>query len=68
MKKVASIAAIALFAIGFTSCKKDYTCVCSINGTEVSRTTINDTKSNAKSACEQTTSAGGVTASCVIAD
>lgn len=28
MKKFASIAAIALFAVGFTSCKKDFTCTC----------------------------------------
>lgn len=28
MKKFAPIAAIALFAVAFTSCKKDYTCEC----------------------------------------
>lgn len=28
MKKVASIAMIALFAVSFTACKKDYTCSC----------------------------------------
>ncbi|RYD57982.1 MAG: hypothetical protein EOP56_06840 [Sphingobacteriales bacterium] len=28
MKKIASIAVIAIFAVGFTSCKKDYTCTC----------------------------------------
>jgi hypothetical protein len=28
MKKIAPIAALALFAMAFTSCKKDYTCEC----------------------------------------
>ncbi len=32
MKKIASIAAIALFgAMAMTSCKKDYTCTCTYN-------------------------------------
>ncbi len=32
MKKFAPIIAIALFAMAFTSCKKDYTCSCTLAG------------------------------------
>ena len=40
-------------AISFASCKKDYTCVCNYKGSNVesSRSTIKDTKDNAKSTC-----------------
>lgn len=64
MKKVASIAAIALFAIGFTSCKKDYSCECSVNGTVVYTATIKDTKKNAETACNYTSTVPGATATC----
>lgn len=66
MKKIAPIAAIALFAVAFTSCKKEYTCECSIDGTVVGSTTIKDTKKKAKDACNQTSSFGGITAKCEI--
>lgn len=66
MKKIASVAAIALFALAFTSCKKDYTCECSANGQVLGSTTIKDTKSKAKTACEHTTSYPGLSVSCVI--
>lgn len=32
MKKIAPIAAIALLAVAFTSCKKNYTCTCKASG------------------------------------
>ena len=51
MKKTVLIAAGALLL--FASCKKDYTCVCSVNGTEVSSTTITDTKSKAEDQCNE---------------
>lgn len=66
MKKITSVAAIALLALSFTSCKKDYTCECSIDGTVIGSTTINATKSDAKTACEQNATAGGTSVSCVI--
>ncbi len=50
MKKVIFAACLGFF---FVSCKKDYTCVCRINGFEVSSTTINDTKSKAKDKCNE---------------
>lgn len=73
MKKITSIAAIALFAVVFTSCKKDYTCECTSkdsNGTVMSSSTvtIKATKKDAKAACneEATVSGGGnsITMSC----
>lgn len=56
------MAASALF---FTSCKKDYTCVCSINGTELSRTSLGkQKKSDAKEACDALVAGFGVVAKC----
>ena len=51
MKKVlfAAFASMLLFA----SCKKDYTCACTINGIDAGTTTINDTKSKATDECEK---------------
>lgn len=69
MKKIAPIAAIALFAIATTSCKKNYTCECvsTSNGTQIGTTSfdIKDKKSNAETECNKGDSevtAGGVTA------
>ncbi len=73
MKKIASVAAIALFAVAFTSCKKDYTCECTSKdntGTVMSTSTVSikATKKDAKTACneESTVSGGGssITMSC----
>lgn len=55
MKKLFPIALVAVAAMTFTSCKKDYTCKCTAteNGqtTELVTVTIHDTKSNAESGC-----------------
>jgi hypothetical protein len=56
MKRLSSIAAIALFAVAFTSCKKDYTCECTTtqNGTVMSSSELpmgKTTKKKAKDAC-----------------
>jgi hypothetical protein len=69
MKKVFVFAALTLAVFSFSSCKKDYTCSCTsaINGTTVgtpTSMTINDTKSNAKTSCEDGSSSqttGGIT-------
>jgi hypothetical protein len=57
MKKLIPLALIAVTAVMFTSCKKDYTCKCSytLNGvtTVLGSVTIHDTKSNAKDACNK---------------
>jgi len=58
MKKIASIAVIALFAIAFTSCKKEYMCKCTFakdneqpfyQATGLGKAT----KDDAKAACEK---------------
>lgn len=52
MKKVATICAIALGVFSMTSCKKDWTCTCTLNGTAgVPITIANATKSDAEDAC-----------------
>lgn len=51
MKKVILFFGLGLFF--FTSCKKDYTCACKINGQTVSTITINDTKKNATATCDK---------------
>ncbi|MCB9046026.1 MAG: hypothetical protein H6550_07790 [Chitinophagales bacterium] len=64
MKKFAPIAAVALLAIAFTSCKKDFTCECTdSNGTVTPYTYPKTTKALAKTSCDASnvtwTSAGG---------
>lgn len=51
MKKVFIAAAAVLFVLA--SCKKDYTCTCSIAGQEIGSSTINDTKAKAKEECDK---------------
>lgn len=69
MKKIAPIAAIALFAVAFTSCKKEYTCTCSwtYNGTTTSQDVKSGTKltkKDAKSWCEKNTISGQTGVTC----
>lgn len=67
MKKVTSIALIALFAIGFTSCKKDYTCECTLDGTVIASYTYTKVKKNdAESACTGQVTSGGSTMKCAL--
>lgn len=70
MKKIAFVA-LAIFALTFTSCKRDWTCTCTATGggvTSSASTTINATKKDAEDACnaQQTTVSGtvSVTATC----
>lgn len=51
MKKILLLGSLGL--IVFASCKKDYTCTCKANGVSYSTTTINDTKKNAESKCNE---------------
>ncbi len=56
MKKIILFAAIALVGSTFTSCKKDYTCTCTVSATGMATTKYtypltNTTKSDATSAC-----------------
>ena len=54
MKKFAPIVMVALLAVAFTSCKKDYTCTCKDSaGTETAKYTFpKTTKKTAKSGCD----------------
>jgi hypothetical protein len=50
MKKVLFIAAVGVFA--FSSCKKDYTCVCKDGSQTFATYTVHETKKKSKDACE----------------
>ena len=69
MKKTIMILAASAFVLGMTSCKKDYTCTCTVDTagiTATASTTINDTKKNAEEACEagnSSTTLAGITTS-----
>ena len=57
MKKI--ILSLSVIAALFTSCKKDYTCVCKSNsGTVSSTTVIHATNSKATSDCNAMSSSG----------
>lgn len=69
MKKIAPIAALALLAVSFTSCKKNYKCTCTYTVSGVSSSVSYDLgkqkKSDAESACSaKATSVGGMTYTC----
>jgi hypothetical protein len=61
MKKVFSIAAIALVAMTFASCEKSYTCECTttisgtglFDGTSTASTTFEAKKKDAEAACDK---------------
>lgn len=68
MKKFIPLAAVAVLALTFTSCKKDYSCTCTstVGGSSASSTTSlgKQTKKDAKAACEALASSstiGGTT-------
>jgi hypothetical protein len=49
------------------SCKKDYTCVCTVNGNEVYRNDLGkQTRSDAEDACNRKSISFGVIAKCEI--
>jgi hypothetical protein len=53
MKKATLILSVA--GLAFASCKKDYKCTCTYNGTSQKgsvSTTLHDTKSGAKTTCD----------------
>jgi len=51
MKKVFSFLAVVVFIATFTSCKKDYTCTCTIAGVEQATPLDDMKKSDAEDAC-----------------
>ena len=59
MKKIIAIAAVALFgAIVLPSCKKDYTCTCTVGGQTAVYPMNNVTKASAKASCDALNMAG----------
>ena len=53
MKKATIIAAAAIIGLSFSSCKKDYTCTCTIPGSDPEVLEIKDAKKgDAKDACD----------------
>ncbi len=69
MKKIAFVA-LAIFALTFTSCKREWTCTCtaSVAGqTATASSSFEATKKDAEESCDafqSTSSVGGVTYSC----
>lgn len=69
MKKGIIVFAIAAFSAALLpSCKKEYDCVCTVNGTEVGRWSLGkQSRNDAKDACNgRTTTFPGVVAKCEI--
>lgn len=72
MKKIVTIAAVALLgAIVLPSCKKDYTCSCTVTGMGITTTAEGKTgkmsKKDAKAECDKGDySANGITSECEI--
>ena len=68
MKKLFIVAVVASF--GMVSCKKDYTCECTTtsgNSSITGTSTVNATKKDAKTACENgSTTNGSYTTTCKI--
>jgi hypothetical protein len=68
MKKGIIVFAIAAFSAALLpSCKKEYECVCTVNGDEVGRWSLGkQTRSDAEDACNAKASSFGVIAKCEI--
>ncbi len=63
MKKVTFIAIAAFFTLSLASCKKDWTCKCTVTTAGVSATTetpFNATKKDAEDACSALETSGSV--------
>ena len=63
MKKITLLSAVALVAIAFASCKKDYTCTCSNTSGIYTSTTVTKLKGVSKKAAEANCASGTSTAS-----
>lgn len=68
MKRTVIIAAaLAFTGVLFSSCNKDYDCVCKVNGVETNRFSVREkTKNAAEDECNQKQSSLGVTYQCAI--
>lgn len=52
MKKVLLLTIASVFVLGLSSCKKEWTCECTVNGFSVSTKTAKLNKADAKKSCE----------------
>ena len=68
MKKTIILLALAASAgISFTSCNKDYDCVCRLNGAETNRYSVRaSNKNSAEDDCNKKQSSLGATYQCAI--
>lgn len=65
MKKLSILAVIAIFCLGLTSCKKDYTCTCTFTTGDPVVYPIKDAKKkDAKSVCDGWNTLAGSSGSC----
>lgn len=60
MKKFFIPALAVVFIVGMTSCKKDYTCTCTIAGLETSVTYTDVKKADAEEACDAASTAAAI--------
>lgn len=60
MKKFFVPALAVLFIVGMTSCKKDYTCTCTVGGVESTSTFEDVKKSEAEDACNSLDTAASI--------
>ena len=66
-KAILGLSIIAVTTLFFTSCKKNYTCVCSLNGTVIEKHELGkQTRSDAKAACDAFVAGLGVIYKCEI--
>lgn len=69
MKKLLTIMFVASLALAATSCKKDYTCECTVGGQTISAPIANASKGDAEDACtsiETTYKVASATATCTL--
>jgi hypothetical protein len=68
MKKIVPMIAVALFAMTFCSCKKNYVCTCNLSGVFAVKYDLeNKTRSQANASCEEKEVAvGGVKYECAL--
>jgi len=64
MKTITCLSIMMLAVL--SSCKKDYTCVCTNSGTTISTTTIRAKESKAKEECSAMSSSGNNGKTCAI--
>lgn len=67
MKKLFLLAAAAVISMSMVSCKKDYTCTCTIAGSTSTSTIPNSTKKDAQTACDALNASASILGgSCVL--